>query len=283
MKRPKDRRIWVAGMATAFVIWGTLFFLQTDAAAAIFEWQRSVATAAYEALDFDTPDYFTAGGTPVSVLPATEVTQPQMPTSIAAVTPTLDLFPEMVCASGPDPDCLIEPLFVPGSDDRWAYDIVDGVYFEYSSDWRVELSQNPLNSTRYFVSAADSFENLYVKGTYITVRNDALSNDLPPREDALWSQQISLPDFEGYEFLTNDPDLSRYYLHVSLYNKDQKKMIYSAMVIDNDPDGQWTTTPQTAQESFPNFHHMIHSLKIWHATGFAIPTATATETLPPSP
>jgi hypothetical protein len=60
-------------------------------------------------------------------------------------------------------------------------------------------------------------------------------------------------------------------------------MIYSAMVIDNDPHGELTATPQIAQESFPNFHHMIRSIKIWRVTGFALPTATAAETLPPPP
>lgn len=232
-----------------------------------FPFKDLVGMTLYEALD-----YADSHWSPATV---------QLPSPTPAVTPTLEMFPIMPCIIGVEPGCLAEPLLVPNSEDGWAYHVMNGVYFEYPSDWRVEQSQNPQIKTLYFLPPKDSFEELNTKGAFLTVRDNASPNDSPPYENAIWIHQVSLSDFEGYEFLIVDPATLMHTLHVFLYNKDRQQMIYSATAIHNDRNGQLTSTWEIAKENFPNFHHMIENIKIEIETGFVVPTATAMQNLPP--
>jgi hypothetical protein len=223
------------------------------------EWQHLpletlVGMTFSEALDFLEAD-----------LPPELAAQPIAPTALPTlVIPTATFVPS-ICTIGPDIDCLAQPSILPDSNGLWAFAILDGLYFEYPADWRVETTGNLQGTTFYLIPAEESVEELKTRGVYITVRDNALSTDFPPREGAVWSQQISLADFEGQAFMMKSGDM--YILQAHLYDQSRGRMVYFGATIygeqtNNQPPNNQPPTAEIIEENVSRFKRMVESAKI---------------------
>jgi hypothetical protein len=237
-----------------------------------FPLKNFIGMTMYEAIDFmdsNWPAELTAG----SVL---------LPTApMITVTPT-----PLICRAGPSADCLNSPSMVADSDGKWAYYVIDGVYFEYPSEW--DLLQSGDRPIFKFSSAADASESLNAKAIVISllapaiwddhVRYDRLSclGSDPQRPLPLWNLSIANPGFKGSEFFWNDPGMPDYYLDTVFYHKKHQTMICFTAVLES-AQALRATTPGLANENFETFHHILDSVKIWGEEEEITPTAVVTQ------
>jgi hypothetical protein len=192
-------------------------------------------------------------------LPPEVAAQPIQPTPLP--TPGVTLVVPPVCNIGNDIDCLAAPSILPDSNGQWAYAILDGLYFEYPADWRVESSRDWKGTTRYLIPAEESVVGINTRGAYMTIRDNALSTDIPHYDGAMWSEHISLPDFEGEaRMLKYRTSNARYILQAHLYDQDHARMVYFGAPVYGDQTG--TVTPEILEENISRFMQMVQSVKI---------------------
>jgi hypothetical protein len=195
-----------------------------------------------------------------------------MPTEVATQTPQPTPIP--ICVAGFDSNCLAKPSLVPKPDGQWAYYILNGVYFEYPSTWHVEQwdvqpggpylfikpsSNSPEASSMLAVelwAAHLPIENVEQKDL-LTLHQDATGQYLTP----IWERHLSLPDFEGVEFLWKEQNAPTY-LEAFLYaENDNIAVDLTVYGIDDQMPGL-IDNPNTVNENFPNFQHIVESLRI---------------------
>lgn len=177
-----------------------------------------------------------------------------------------------VCMAGFGSDCLAEPSLLPDSNGSWAYYILNEVYFEYPSTWHVKQGAGPQHLV--IESALDSPEasnmggvNLFVD--YLRIENVEQYDLLTLRQEIIiqppvpiWKRPVSLPDFEGIEFLWKDQNAPAH-LEVFLYDEnDQIAVDLLAFVIDNQLTGL-IDNPNAVNEIFPDFQHIVESFRFW--------------------
>jgi len=189
-----------------------------------------------------------------------------------------------VCVAGSDPNCLAEPLLVPSSDVQWAYYVSNGVYFEYPSTWHVEQWDFKPFVGFSIVPASDApeasgmvavqlwaghlpieIENVEQKDL-LTLFQEAIGRSFTP----VWERHVSLPDFEGVEFLWKDQNATPY-LEVILYAENDQILVGLYIpVIDNgipeliDRKSRLIDNPNAVNEIFPYFQHIVESFRIWN-------------------
>lgn len=181
----------------------------------------------------------------------------------------------LMCIVGTDSDCLSTPALVSDGDGRWAYYYIDNeIYFEYPSDWRLE--QRPLEpNSVLLVPAPDSLEGNKFSTIllfYLDLSDqpgfqyDPLTypQEFLQRPTPVWKRLVSLSDFTGSEFLMCQGCPNFGQLQAVFYDPDTKahvelNMDFQAQEITNPMYGS-----ETIQELFPNFRHIMESLRYWH-------------------
>jgi hypothetical protein len=197
------------------------------------------------------------------------------PTPIAVDTSTPTPVSIGQCVAGYDPDCLAEPTLVPGSDGQWAYYVLNGVYFEYPSRWRVELWADRTEILS-LIPADDSPEGAMMDdipvfaGVFpdaiIDVEYDPLTYPQTAwlRPAPFWNRLVSLPDLTGSEALWADAwDTSYIYVEAILYDPNTQIAMGLLMTFKNDPPNESVHDPVFVREQFPNYRHVLESLRIW--------------------
>lgn len=196
------------------------------------------------------------------------------PTPIAVGTSTPTPVSIGQCVAGYDPDCLAEPTLVPESDGQWAYYVLNGVYFEYPSRWRVELWADRTEILS-LIPTDDSPEGAMMDdipvfaGVFPDAIIDVEYNPLTYPQTAwlrpapFWNRLVSLPDLTGSEFLWADTwDTSYIYVEAILYDPNTQIAMGLLMAFKNDPPNELVHEPDFVREQFPNFWRIMSSLRI---------------------
>lgn len=219
-----------------------------------FPLEQFIGMTMNEALDYlnaNVPPVPTPEPTPINTPPPTSVNQ---------------------CVAGYDPDCLAGPTLVPNSDGEWAYYVLNGVYFEYPSHWRVELWAGRTDILS-LVPMDDSPEGAVVEDIplFAGVYPDAMVDVYDPltypqsawlRPIPFWQSLVTLPDFKGSEFLwMNDWDTSFIYMEAIFCDPGAQMVMGTIMPIKNDPPNESVHDPELAREEFPNFRHILESFR----------------------
>lgn len=212
----------------------------------------------------DALDYLDASVSPV---PTPE------PTPIVVVTHTAAPIPINQCVVGYYPHCLAEPTLVPGSDDQWAYYVLNGVYFEYPSEWRIEQYSNE-PSIVSLIPTTDFPESLGEGALHLSAAQMPGLCEIPynpltyaqttwARPAPIWSSLVSLPDFEGSVSLWSD-EWSKPFVFMESYFCDPitHTDIGFIIALNNDPQKDSFLTLEQMQEFFPNFWRIMSSLRI---------------------
>lgn len=205
--------------------------------------------------------------------------------------------PENQCVAGYTADCMSGPSLVPGSDGRWAFYVLNGVYFEYPSEWRVELwagrtdivSMIPVTDSPESVTADEIslFAGAYPNA--IVSKYDPLTYPQQAwlRPPAIWKRLVTLPDLTGSEFLWVDStDTSFLYVEAMFYDPDTQTAAGMVMpargeLLDAMRD------PDFVQDKLPNFRHIVESVRMaapdWVSEVTPEATTSATYTRKPLP
>jgi hypothetical protein len=208
---------------------------------------------------------------------AGETTPEPIKTMMAVSTP-LPIKPAATIPHSPwDPKCLVghaslcivTPSLVPGSDGKWAYYVLNGVYFEYPSDW--DVLQEDQNPNLLFQASPESAEGMNTSTLALLVSSmqidkwDQILADLPPtwRPNMEWRQLIDLPDFQGVESFWKANEAPDMELEFFFYNKDQKIAVDLLAKVNNAQMIERLNSPDAAKEIFPGLHHIIDSLRFW--------------------
>jgi hypothetical protein len=212
----------------------------------------------------DALDYLNAS---VSPIPTPE------PTPIAIVTITPAPVPVNQCMVGYYPDCLAEPSLVPGSDGQWAYYVLNRVYFEYPSAWRVEQYSNE-PSIVSLLPTTDFPESLGEGALYLSAAQMPGVCEIPydpmtysqmtwGRPVPIWSNLVSLPDFEGSVFLWSD-EWSKPFVYMESYFCDPRTHTDIGFIIalNNGPQNNSFLNLEQMQKFFPNYWRIMSSLRI---------------------
>jgi hypothetical protein len=194
-----------------------------------------------------------------------------------AITPTgaIPTSSVALCLRGYDPDCLIAPTLVPDSGGESAsYVFNNKFHFEYPSGWRVEYFAEDKSSI-WLVPTSDSPEgscegNIYffdwflyepINPSYdpLTYPQAVLGHSTP-----IWNRLVSTPDLSGSEFLwKNGSDSPDVYLSAIFYVSSFPATIEVRLVCVDNPTNAVLHEPDLVQEQYPNFHHIVESLRIW--------------------
>lgn len=197
--------------------------------------------------------------TPITATPVTIVSTPSVSS----------------CLYGHEPDCLNQPTLVPESGGEWAYYVFNNkYYFEYPSQWRIEHYLGDATSI-WLTPTSDSPEgscgdNVYffewpVYEPYVS-SYDPLTypQTVQTYPTPIWNRLISLPDFSGSEFLWKSGlDATDVYLSAIFYIPDFPTVIEARLICMDDLTNKALQEPDLAQEQYPNFHHLVESLRFW--------------------
>ena len=209
-------------------------------------------------------DYINSNGSPD--LTAESIT----PTGVATQTPRP--IPTPICVAGFDPNCLAEPSLVPSSDDQWAYYVSNGIYFEYPSTWHIEQQ---VGSHLYIMPVSDSPEASSTVGVILWTTH--LPIEIVEQKDILtlcqaatgsyktpiWERPVSLPDFEGVEFLWRE--INAYAgLEVFLYAENDNIAVDLKLMGIDDQMPELIDNPNAVTEIYPEFQHIVKSFRIWN-------------------
>jgi hypothetical protein len=196
------------------------------------------------------------------------------PTPIVEVTPTPAALSEDQCVAGYDPDCLSEPTLVPGSDGQWAYYVLNGIYFEYPSQWRVERWAGRTDILS-LIPVDDSPEGLAVDDIplFADVHHSTPVDAYDPltypqtawlRPTPIWNRLVTLSDFTGSQFLWADEfDMSFVYVEAIFYDPITQTAVGAVMPFKNDPPNESVHDPEWVREQYPNFQHILESIRYW--------------------
>ena len=199
--------------------------------------------------------------------------EPTVPPVVASMG-TPGPLPTIWCVVGFDPDCLAEPTLVSNSDGEWAYYVLNGVYFEYPSAWRMEQYSNEPSSVSLLPTTNfpefTSIGALYLSAAQMPGLCEIPYNPLTytqitwARPVPIWSSLVSLPDFEGSVYLWSD-EWSKPFVYLEAYFCDPitHTDIGLTIAFNNDPQNESLLNADLVQEQYPNFQHIMESLRIW--------------------
>lgn len=191
----------------------------------------------------------------------------------ALVTPTIVPTATLIipiCLVGPDPDCLEKPKLALGPDGKWAYYFLNGVYFEFPSNWSIQPIE-PINNALRILPSLDSPEGSNIIDiTFSVLPNMNIEQNnafifTQYRDYAKWKYLVSVYDFQGVEFLWGDSDSSAV-LEISLYNERDPIAVDLQAIITGHQILEMIDGHDIANEIFPNIQHMVESIRIWKRT-----------------
>ena len=190
---------------------------------------------------------------------------PTMTPATTAIIPT--------CVVGPDPDCLKKPTLVAGSNGLWAYYILNGVYFEYPSTWRIQVHNTQQNHLfTVFASGSPEVDHILALHLYVYLdllqvikENDLLESPetILQRPTTIWKHPVTLTDFQGVEFFWIH---ATGHLEVFLYNEPEQIVVDIEAIFNNNDPAQLAFDPRTVEKILPNIQLLIESIRIWKRT-----------------
>jgi hypothetical protein len=211
-------------------------------------------------------------------LPPEVAAQPIQPTALPTLVIPTQVVPTLVqsvCSIGLQFDCLAEPSIVPGSNGLWAYALLDGLYFEHPTDWRVMTTKTSFDTRYFLMPPQETMDELKTQGMFISVIENGLSVELPPVENPLWEEQLSLPGLDGQEYMFYTSTDKKYVFQAHLYDQDHGRLLrFEEGIYVQQTDA--SATSEIMQENISRFRHVVESFKIWNEGQPVLPTAVGT-------
>jgi len=170
------------------------------------------------------------------------------------------------------PDSAVEKNLVPDSDGKWAYYIHDGVYFEYPSQYTVQVAESEKEYV-YFIPTTDMPEawHPFVMKIKVWEVPSTANTDVHTwysQSNILWEAPVQNTDFQGFEFIKAESfqrnvDPSSMDMHTFLYNP-QNRLAIEIWVLAFEPPSQGAATEyrQLVDQRYGYFQHMVDNLRI---------------------
>jgi len=165
---------------------------------------------------------------------------------------------------------LDEPVYVEGTDGKWASYIYDGVYFEYPGNWYVQILEINKEDKSAIIIIPSSENPSHWDGEWIII---GIATNVSPEAafnggfsfntngyDLLWKKSIQVNEVDGVEYAAQYRMAAL--IAAELYNSE-KSMFVDAGVILFDPLGiQLDDTLEIMQERYEYFFHLVNSVRI---------------------
>ena len=166
------------------------------------------------------------------------------------------------------PDSVMEKSLVPDSDGKWAYFILNDVYFEYPGSYKVQVSESNTNHI-YLIPSTDLPENwdsCVVKISVFKVSPDD-KDDHNPRlwyspEDIVWQTDIWNDKFYGNEFASGRTDYPVSSLHSFQYNKENQLAAHIWVFLNENLRGSSLDYSDWISQRYGYFQHLVMSLRV---------------------
>lgn len=167
------------------------------------------------------------------------------------------------------PDSEAEKTIVPNSDGKWAYFILQDIYFEYPSQYFVQVSESDPNYV-YLFSSTDVPEQWHPYAMKVKVWTVPPSEDRDvdlwyAHEDILWETPIQTVDFHGFEYIKGKSVLPVTDLHAFLYNQSKRLAVeIFVFAFEAPPWGMKVNYPQLVNENYEYFQHMVDNIRMYY-------------------
>lgn len=163
-----------------------------------------------------------------------------------------------------------EPALVEGTDGKWAYYIYNGVYFEYPSNWYVQIIEINKENKSIIIIIPSSENPSQWDAEWVVL---GVATTVPPEAafkgnfsfntsgyELLWKQPIQSGGMDGIEYVTQYKMAGL--VAAELYNPEKMMFIDTGVVLF-DPFGiQFDSAPEAVKEHYEYFFHLVDSVKI---------------------
>jgi len=159
-------------------------------------------------------------------------------------------------------------MFVPGSDGRWAYYVHNGIYFEYPSQYNVQISGSEEDYV-YFIPSTGMPEHwrpfvMKVKVWEVPSNADTDIHTWYSQENILWETAVQTTDFQGFEFMKKRANSLTRDTQAFLYNKQENLAVEIRILAFEAPRQDGVTDYfQLVNQRYEYFQHMVDALRIW--------------------
>lgn len=162
---------------------------------------------------------------------------------------------------------LPEPALVLGADGKWAYYIYNGVYFEYPSNWYVQVMDFPQKEQSAIIVIPASENPSQWDAEWIMVSTDQNVSPesmksrahLIEQGNMLWEQPIQVNGMAGNASAV-EPGI---FIYVQAYLYNAEKKVYTAAGVPLWSSFiQFDSDPESIQERYEYLFHLIESVRI---------------------
>ena len=166
------------------------------------------------------------------------------------------------------PASIMENTLVPNSDDKWAYYIHNGVYFEYPVNYSVQVSETE-PSYLYLVPSAGSPEHWNPCVMKLHIRNIPVSQKDSHNPysryggSIVWENTIQNAGFQGVEFISSMPQFPVMDFRAYQYNEEMQIAVDIWLFgNENPPMTDSSAYSEMVNQRYEYFQHCIESLRI---------------------
>lgn len=166
-------------------------------------------------------------------------------------------------------EVLEQPTLVEGTNGKWAYYIYNGVYFEYPSNWYVQvIERNEENeSSIMIIPSSENPSSWDVEWLVVGVATDVSLEKASTENfsfntsgyDILWQESIRVDDINGIEYAARQKITGA--LVAELYDPEKRIFIDAGVALFG-PTGFYLDDRKAAGERYEYVFHLIESINI---------------------
>jgi hypothetical protein len=177
------------------------------------------------------------------------------------------------------PDSPAKKTLVPNFDGKWAYFVHNGLYFEYPSNYSLQISGSEKDYI-YFVPTPGSPEQWDPSVVKVRVwsvpASETNAND--PRswfshENVVWESPVQNSEFPGIEFISSWSNPSHLDLHAFLYNQEKRIAVEVwVLMMESGPRPNDMDYSIMVHQQYEYFQHMVDTIKLDSSSISEFPT-----------
>ncbi|MFN8387030.1 MAG: hypothetical protein U0V48_06355 [Anaerolineales bacterium] len=166
---------------------------------------------------------------------------------------------------------LEEPDLVEGTDGKWAYYIYNNVYFEYPSNWYVQVLEiNKENKSTIIIIPSSENPDQWdaewlIVGVAANVPLEAAFNGdynsfNTDGYNQLWREPIQVGNLNGFEYAAQYKIAA--VIAAELYQPEHLMLVDAGVILLDPLGAQLTSDREVVKERYEYFYHLVNSLKI---------------------
>jgi hypothetical protein len=172
--------------------------------------------------------------------------------------------PDVVTQSPSSPAALVNQNLVPGSDGKWAYYVLNGIYLEYPASYSLDVSDTSITFLP-FLNVPELWDPLpifiYVDHIPASVIDATPPRDEYPQDRIVWERVIETSEFEGIELVLNLPSKPDMEFQAFQYNRENQLAVGISMSAKpNFPEG--FDYFEMLNQRYEYFQHMVDSIRL---------------------